>query len=266
MRFLLNHRDMASGTPLAAVNRPGGSARKGCRLLIVEDDPDIARLIELHLADLQCEIVSATDGLAGFRLAQESRFDLVILDLGLPSLDGLEVCRRLRLQPYYTPILILTARAAETDRVRGFETGGDDYLTKPFSVRELVARVRAVLRRGDALAAHAARCLRFGALLIDVPARSATLGEKVIELTAREFDLLLQFATHPGRVFTRTQLLDQVWGYTHSGYEHTVNTHINRLRAKIELDPSNPQYILTSWGVGYRFTERQDPHDRTSNA
>lgn len=237
------------------------------RVLVIEDDADIARLVALHLADLDCEVVPAADGRKGLQIALAGRFDLVILDLGLPSLDGLEICRELRAAPFYTPILMLTARATDLDRVLGLESGSDDYLTKPFNVRELVARARAVLRRRDVLASHGNAensALQFGALKIDVPTRHVTIAGRAVELTVREFELLLTFARHPGRVFTRCELLERVWGYTHSGYEHTVNTHINRLRSKIEPDPAHPRFILTSWGVGYQFA--QPSVDGASNA
>jgi DNA-binding response OmpR family regulator len=180
-------------------------------------------------------------------------------------MDGLEVCRRLRAGSSYIPILILTARSSDTDRVLGLEIGGDDYLTKPFNIRELVARIRAILRRRDALASQmrdmTAGLIYVGALRIDTSARRVRVEGKPVELTAREFDLLVHFAQNPGRVFTRAQLLDLVWGQTYSGYEHTVNTHINRLRAKIEADAAHPRYILTSWGVGYQFTDEHQTCD-----
>jgi DNA-binding response OmpR family regulator len=183
----------------------------------------------------------------------------------LPDMDGLDVCRELRTRSDYTPILMLTARSGEFDRVLGLELGADDYLTKPFNVRELVARVRAIFRRIERLAGEREQSsqapLDFGALRIDLDKRKVAVDGRAIHLTAREFDLLVQFARNPGRVYTRSQLLDLVWGYTAGSYEHTVNTHINRLRAKIEDDPSNPRYIETVWGVGYRFF---DPSLETS--
>lgn len=227
------------------------------RILLIEDDPDIAELVRLHLADLGCELDHLADGREGLRLAERDRHDLVILDLMLPGLDGLEICKRLRARPRYTPILMLTAKSSEVDRVLGLELGADDYLAKPFSVLELMARVKAILRRQQALEAQAdppaARPIRLGELTIDPARRDVSLGGHGVGLTALEFDLLLHFARHPGRVFTRAQLLDRVWGYGHEGYEHTVNSHINRLRAKIEADPSRPRYILTVWGVGYKM-------------
>ncbi|MEW6324385.1 MAG: response regulator transcription factor [Nitrospirota bacterium] len=230
------------------------------KILVIEDDRDIARLVELHLRDLGCEVHLAFDGAAGLEKASSKPYDLIILDLMLPGLDGLEICRRLRAGPRYTPILMLTARSAEVDRVLGLEVGADDYLTKPFSIRELVARVKALFRRVEALGSQAPpesrKAIRTGDLVIDVEKRTVTLQGKPADLTAKEFDLLLRFAQHPGRVYTRAQLLDLVWGYAHNGYEHTVNSHINRLRAKIEKDPTRPRYVLTVWGVGYKFVEQ----------
>jgi DNA-binding response OmpR family regulator len=227
------------------------------RILVVEDDRDIAQLVELHLRDLGADVTLSHHGGAALELAAKKPFDLIILDLNLPGLDGLEITRRLRAKSAYTPILMLTARSADVDRIVGLELGADDYLTKPFNVRELVARVKALLRRVDALSAqnNGNETLRFGDLLIDVDKRKVTLRGTEVELTAKEFDLLLQFARNPGRVYTRAQLLDLVWGYGHDGYEHTVNSHINRLRAKIEPDQSHPSWILTVWGVGYKFTD-----------
>lgn len=229
------------------------------RVLVVEDNRDIAELVRLHLADLGCEVRIAFDGAAGLAQAQAQAYDLVILDLMLPGLDGLEVCKRLRAGPNYVPILMTTSKATELDRVLGLELGADDYLTKPFSIGELVARVKAIFRRVDAMAAAAAKpapqSLSAGELSIDLDRRVVTLAGQAVELTAKEFDLLAHFAANPGRVFNRAQLLDKVWGYSNIGYEHTVNSHINRLRAKIEQDPAKPRYILTVWSVGYKFAE-----------
>lgn len=233
------------------------------RILVVEDHRDIAELVALHLRDAGMEVDTASDGGEGLARALGTRYDLVILDLMLPGVSGLDLCRTLRSRDDYTPVLMLTAKSAELDRVVGLETGADDYLTKPFSIRELVARVKALFRRVDALAGAAADSgaplLETGALRIDHARRSVTLRGLPVELTAREFDLLWYFAQHPGRVFSRSQLLDSVWGYGHDGYEHTVNSHINRLRAKIEDDPAHPRYIITVWGVGYKFAETPDP-------
>ena len=226
-------------------------------ILVIEDDEDIAALVEMHLRDLDAEVAVARDGNRGLELALRKRFDLVVLDLMLPGIDGLEICRRLRAQPPYTPILMLTARGSDVDRIVGLEIGADDYLPKPFNVRELIARVKALLRRVDALSKpqEAPSLLDFGDLQIDIERRKVTLRGETIELTAKEFDLLVLFARNPGRVYTRAQLLDLVWGYGHEGYEHTVNSHINRLRGKIEKDHARPEYILTVWGVGYKFAE-----------
>ncbi len=228
------------------------------RILVIEDEEDLAELLALHLRDVCQEVRVTGDGAQGLAIAESGDYDLIILDLMLPGMPGLDVCRRLRAQPRYTPILMLTARSSEIDRVLGLELGADDYLTKPFSLMELNARVKAIFRRLEALAADSAPALGsvgVGELHIEVEKRRVTFKGRPIELTRREFELLLHFCLHPGRVYTRAQLLDAVWGYGHAGYEHTVNSHINRLRAKIEEDPAHPCYILTVWGVGYRFTD-----------
>jgi DNA-binding response OmpR family regulator len=233
------------------------------RVLVIEDDPDIGRLVTLQMAELDCESRLVTDGIGGLAEAQAGRYDLVILDVMLPRLDGLQVCRRLRESDPKTPVLMLTAKAAELDRVLGLELGADDYLTKPFSMLELAARVKGVFRRAEqqaaakAAAEPAAQRIEIGGLRLDLERHEAFVGGRAVELTAKEFDLLAHFARAPGRVYTRAQLLDQVWGYSHSGYEHTVNSHINRLRQKVERDPANPEYIQTVWGVGYKFAARR---------
>ncbi len=229
-------------------------------ILVIEDNPEIAELLAMHLGDEGYRVDLAARGDLGLTKAQGGGYDLLILDLMLPGLDGLSVCRELRRSDPLLPILMLTAKGTELDRVLGLELGADDYLTKPFSVRELVARVKAQLRRVQALAQHTTpveqgQALRCADLLIDPDRRRVTRADTPIELTAREFDLLHFFARHPGRVYSRVQLLEQVWGYGHEGYEHTVNSHINRLRAKLEPDPANPRYVLTVWGVGYKFAE-----------
>jgi DNA-binding response OmpR family regulator len=229
------------------------------QVLVIEDDEDIAKLIELQLLELSCKVKLASDGVEGLAEAQSRRYDLLILDLMLPGMGGLEICQRIRSQDRYTPILMLTSKSSELDRVLGLEMGADDYLTKPFSVLELTARVKAIFRRVDNLSKDkdsATVVISSGNLQIDVEKRSVRLDGKAVDLTAKEFDLLAHFARHPGRVFSRTQLLDSVWGYSHSGYEHTVNSHINRLRTKIENDPNKPEFIETVWGVGYKFRER----------
>jgi DNA-binding response OmpR family regulator len=228
------------------------------QVLVIEDDEDIAQLVKLQLTELACGVKLAFDGAVGLAEAQSGRYDLIVLDLMLPGMDGLEICRRVRGQGRYVPILMLTAKSSELDRVLGLEMGADDYLTKPFSVIELGARVKALFRRVDNLSQDqdpARAVIRAGTLHIDTAKRSVRLNGKPIELTAKEFDLLVHFARHPGRVYSRAQLLDSVWGYSHSGYEHTVNSHINRLRTKIEKNPNQPELIETVWGVGYKFRE-----------
>jgi DNA-binding response OmpR family regulator len=229
------------------------------QILVIEDDLHIAHLVAFHLRDTGYDVQVAHDGVAGLTQAVATPYDLIILDLMLPGMEGLELCRKLRANPRYSPILMLTAKSSEGDRVLGLEVGADDYLTKPFSVLELLARVKAIFRRMDALTAQASpeepKTIQAGELTIDIEKRKVTLRGNAVELTAKEFDLLLQFAQHPGQVYTRSKLLDLVWGYAHEGYEHTVNSHINRLRAKIEQDTSHPRYILTVWGVGYSFSE-----------
>lgn len=233
------------------------------KILIIEDNQDLASLLDLNLRDLFFEVDLAFDGTTGLARAESATYDLIILDLMLPGVDGLEICRRLRAgERPYTPILMLTSKSTELDRVLGLELGADDYVTKPFSVRELLARVKAILRRVHELEkapkTRKTAPIRFYDLVVDPTGRTVELDEKPIALTMKEFDLLLYFFTHPGRVFTRSQLLNAVWGYGHDGYEHTVNSHINRLRGKIEKDPSRPAYILTVWGVGYKFAERDE--------
>ena len=229
------------------------------RVLIVEDERDIASLLALHLNDANFDVTVAADGHEGMRLAFEHQWDLVMLDVRLPGPDGLTICRALRREMAYVPILMLTSKSSELDRVLGLELGADDYVTKPFSISELLARVKAIFRRIESVEKRfpgGAQVLSIGELTIDTTGREVSKGGQSLALTAREFDLLLHFARHPGQVFSRAQLLDQVWGYGHGGYAHTVNSHINRLRAKIEPDPAAPTRIQTVWGVGYRM---QDP-------
>ncbi len=228
-------------------------------ILVIEDNPEIAGLLSLHLEDLGCHVQSEPDGLLGLSRVRSERPDLIVLDLMLPRLDGIEICRRLRSCADFTPILMLTARSAEADRVRGLEIGADDYLTKPFSIPEFLARVKAIFRRQDRLVQQTGTApspIHAGALHIDRKRRSVHLDGEEIMLTATEFDLLVQFAANPGRVYTRSQLLDLVWGHNNASFEHTVNSHINRLRAKIEQDPATPDYVLTVWGVGYKFSDQ----------
>ncbi len=238
-------------------------------VLIIEDDLDIANLIKLQLVDLGCDVDISHDGLEGLNLFKTRQYALIILDIMLPGMDGLDICKAIRATESSVPIMMLTAKSTELDRVLGLELGADDYLTKPFSVLELVARVKALFRREEFLRVELDRVeaaqtndklyndiqITVGEITINLRSRTVNIREALISLTAKEFDLLTFFAQHPGQVFTRTQLLDKVWGYGHDGYEHTVNSHINRLRAKVESNPAKPDYILTAWGVGYKFVE-----------
>jgi len=226
------------------------------QLLIIEDDPEIIKLLEIHFADLIYTTEKAMDGKIGLRMALEKNYDLILLDLTLPTMDGIEVCKKIRAKKD-TPIIMLTAKSEEIDRVLGLEIGADDYITKPFSVRELLARVKAVMRRSGrkALEEKSSAILSYEKLYIDIDKRKVLLDDKKIELSPKEFELLILMASNPGRNYSRTELLNIIWGYNFEGYEHTVNSHINRLRAKIESDMANPNYIITTWGVGYKFNE-----------
>ena len=225
-------------------------------LLLIEDEHDLAELLRLHLCRACDELQVVHDGTAGLDAVRQRQWGLVILDVGLPGASGFTICRHLRSIHARTSVIMLTARDTEADRIRGLEIGADDYVTKPFSVRELLARVNACFRRSAAYedaTAPVNRCLLHKGLTLDPDSRQVRDDDNPVDLTAREFDLLAHFMRHPKQVFTRTQLLDRVWGYGHDGYEHTVNSHINRLRSKIERDPSHPEHIVTVWGVGYRL-------------
>jgi len=232
-------------------------------VLIIEDDPNICDLVEIHLGDLGYSLERAEDGESGLEKFREAEYSLIILDLMLPSIDGFEVCKQIRAADKEIPILMLTAKSEEVDKVLGLELGADDYLTKPFSIRELIARVKAIFRRMEVdqeqtTADQEDTMLTYDELQVDLEKRKVTLDGEVLDLTVKEFDLLELFARNPGKAFNRQQLLDMVWGYQFIGYEHTVNSHINRLRNKIEQDTSNPRFIKTVWGVGYRFAERNE--------
>src|SRR3954468_7141815 len=234
-------------------------------ILVAEDQTDIRDLLVMNLRSAGYDVSAVADGPSALASQAERASDLLILDLMMPGLDGLEVTKALRAKGRSAPILMLTAKSTELDRVLGLELGADDYLTKPFSMLELAARVKGVFRRAEQLAAAkaaaaaapAAQLIEVEGLRIDLERHEAQVGGRPVELTAKEFELLAWFARSPGRVYTRAQLLDQVWGYSHSGYEHTVNSHINRLRNKIERDPANPDFIQTVWGVGYKFADRR---------
>jgi DNA-binding response OmpR family regulator len=230
------------------------------RILVIEDDRDIAELIAMNLADLPAQITLAHEGREGLALALKGGWDAIVLDLRLPGMNGLDICRELRTQGTYMPILMLTARSGELDRVLGLELGADDYLTKPFSVLELQARIKALLRRSGYSATEPSanpllqsEIAEQGPLMVNRSERRVRLDGGELLLTPREFDLLWHFLKHPGRVFTRSDLLADVWGYGHDGYDHTVNSHINRLRSKLGDDRAEPRFIHTVWGVGYRF-------------
>jgi DNA-binding response OmpR family regulator len=229
-------------------------------ILVIEDEPDIAELIALHVSDLPADVTLAGDGPTGLRLASSQPWDAIVLDIRLPGLNGLDLCRELRAQGSQVPILMLTARSGELDRVLGLELGADDYLTKPFSVLELQARVKALLRRAALTARHIDSstvprpvAIEQGRLKVDREQRRIWLNSLEVVLTPREFDLLWHFVQHPGRVFTRSELLSEVWGQGHDGYDHTVNSHINRLRSKLGDERVEAAFIHTVWGVGYRF-------------
>ena len=228
-------------------------------VLVVEDDRDIIELLQIHLGDLNCDIKAIEDGNEGLETALTESFDLIILDVMLPGMEGTEICRRIRGKEITTPVLMLTAKSEEFDKVLGLEMGADDYITKPFSIREFIARIKALLRRAErtnpAEAGNTGPVYTYGDLAIDLDKRRVTSAGTRIDLSPKEFDLLSVLAANPGKSYDRSKLLSLIWGYDFDGYEHTVNSHINRLRTKIEPDPAKPTYILTNWGVGYRFNE-----------
>lgn len=225
-------------------------------ILIIEDDPEIIKLLEIHLTDLIYSTAKAMDGKQGLNMALNNNYDLILLDLTLPTMDGVEICKRLRTKKN-TPIIMLTAKSEEIDRVLGLEIGADDYITKPFSIRELLARIKAVLRRTEKKdnTEQNNTSITAEGLHIDIEKRKVLRNNQKIELSPKEFELLVLMASNPGRNYTRNELLNIIWGYNFEGYEHTVNSHINRLRAKIESDMAHPTFILTTWGVGYKFNE-----------
>jgi DNA-binding response OmpR family regulator len=232
-------------------------------VLVVEDDRDIVDLLTIHLKDMDLEVDVAYDGLEGEKKALDNTYNLIILDIMLPHKDGNAIAQKLRAYENFTPILMLTAKTEEIDKVLGLESGADDYLTKPFGVREFIARVKALLRRQEqnikVAQPGSGGNIHIGDIDIDREKRKVLQDGNRIELTPKEFDLLVLLAEHPGKSYSRVQLLNEVWGYEFSGYEHTVNSHINRLRTKIEKDISNPHYILTTWGIGYRFNDEINP-------
>lgn len=235
------------------------------RVLLVEDDVHLSEILRMHLQSDGYAVEHAHDGHQGSAMVERGGWDAIVLDLMLPGVDGLEICRRARARARYTPIIVTSARGGEVHRILGLEMGADDYLAKPFSVLELLARLRALLRRVQAIAdglRHETRAIESGGLLVDRVARLARIDGCALDLTPREFDLLHMFVEHPERVFSRIELLNRVWGLQHDGYEHTVNTHINRLRGKIEADPRNPKRIVTVWGSGYKYAVPTAGSDR----
>jgi DNA-binding response OmpR family regulator len=231
------------------------------KLLVIEDDDKILEAISVYFSGAGYNVQTAEDGLAGVQAALADRPDVIVLDLMLPKMDGLAVCRELREKTPYIPILMLTAKDDVVDKVLGLEMGADDYITKPFSLRELEARIKSVLRRVRAVArtesgGEEAPIVR-GRLRIDPAKREVSVGDRQVELTPKEFELLRLFASNPGRVFPRKYLLEKIWDYSYEGYDRTIDSHINRLRAKIEDNPENPQMVLTVWGIGYKFSDEQ---------
>ena len=228
-------------------------ARK--KVLIVDDDSKVVEVLRLYLNRDGCEVITAYDGVGGLRLARETHPDLIVLDILLPELDGFKVCRTLRHESD-VPIIMLTARTTEEDRIAGLDLGADDYVPKPFSPRELAARVRAVLRRApDAALERGPSMIKQGALTIDISKREVTLDSKPICLTATEFRLLGTMAREPGRIFSRADLVTKALNYDSESFEHTIDTHIMNLRRKLEPDPANPRYIVTVFKAGYKFRE-----------
>jgi DNA-binding response OmpR family regulator len=222
------------------------------RILVVDDEPIVTEVVERYLVRDGYRVTVVHDGRAAIQSAAREAPDLIVLDLMLPGVDGLEVCRTIRAESK-VPIIILSAKDEESDKILGLGLGADDYLAKPFSPRELVARVQAVLRRSASTPPEPGDQLRYGALKINPKARAVELADRTVELTAKEFDLLYFLARHPGQVFSREQLLDQVWDYTFAGDASTVTVHVRRLREKVEADPVRPRYVKTVWGVGYKF-------------
>ncbi len=226
-------------------------------VLIVEDDREISHLLGVHLRDLNCEVTKSFDGKEGLSIALGQRFDLIVLDIMLPGMDGLEICRKLREHNKNTAILMLTSKSEEIDKVLGLEMGADDYMAKPFGIREFIARVKALFRRIESTRTdeETLKDITAGNLKIEGAKRRILIDGEKVELTPKEFELLYLLASNPGKAYSRESLLNRIWGYSYDGYEHTVNSHINRLRSKIEKNADKPEYILTVWGVGYSFND-----------
>jgi two-component system alkaline phosphatase synthesis response regulator PhoP len=252
--------DKAKSRETEETTTPSAGERK-TSLLVVEDDENISTAISEYFSRAGYSVKTAEDGLAGVQAALHDHPDAIVLDLMLPKMDGLAVCRELREKAPYIPILMLTAKDDVVDKVLGLEMGADDYITKPFSLRELEARIKSVLRRvrtgGSSDSTGDEAPILRGKLRIDPAKREVTVGDRQVELTPKEFDLLRLFASNPGRVFPRKYLLEKIWDYSYEGYDRTIDSHINRLRAKIEDNPENPQMVLTVWGIGYKFSDEQ---------
>ncbi|MEJ7767660.1 MAG: response regulator transcription factor [Chitinophagaceae bacterium] len=228
------------------------------KILLVEDDPEITRLLDLHFDSSVFELTCCSKGKEAIEKAGNGDYNLILLDITLPDGNGMEICKSLRKQGIQTPIMMLTCHAEEANKVLALELGADDYVTKPFGVLELMARVKALLRRSEQKEVKEEtekKILHFKEIEIDSHKMKASFKGQRLDLTPKEFDLLLLLASNPGKTFSRHDLLEQIWGYAFEGYEHTITTHINRLRLKIEANLNYPQYILTSWGKGYRFSE-----------
>jgi two-component system alkaline phosphatase synthesis response regulator PhoP len=242
-------------------SHPTEPGERKVSLLVVEDDENISSAISEYFSRAGYNVKTVEDGLMGVKTAMDESPDAVVLDIMLPKLDGLAVCRELREKSNHVPILMLTAKDDVVDKVLGLEMGADDYITKPFSLRELEARIKTVLRRSKTPAgvdgAKDEAPISRGNLRIDPARREVTIGERQVDLTPKEFDLLRLFAANPGRVFPRKYLLEKIWDYSYEGYDRTIDSHINRLRAKIEDNPENPQMVLTVWGIGYKFSDEQ---------
>lgn len=227
-------------------------------ILLVEDDPEITKLLKLHFDSQAYLITSCLSGEEAIKKVEEIKFDLIILDITLPGINGMELCKIFRKNDVAIPLMMLTSHSEETDKVLALELGADDYVTKPFGILELMARVKALLRRGNkkpAIENNDFEVITFKDLVIDAGKRRASLKGERLDLTPKEFDLLLLLSRNPGKTFSRNELLEIIWGVAFKGYEHTITSHINRLRIKIEPNLQKPQYILTSWGTGYRFSE-----------
>jgi two-component system, OmpR family, alkaline phosphatase synthesis response regulator PhoP len=226
-------------------------------ILLVEDDPEITKLLQLHFESKDYHVHACTNGEEALQKIAKEDFDLIILDITLPGINGMEVCKKVRSGNGNIPILMLTSHGEESDKVLALELGADDYVTKPFGILELMARTKALLRRVNNTneTVNEQKEIHFKELIIDSKKRKATLRGDRLELTPKEFDLLVLMASNPGKTYSRFELLEQVWGVAFEGYEHTITSHINRLRIKLESSLQQPQYILTSWGTGYRFSE-----------